>query len=334
MLRLVALIGQTFLPLAAATAQMPSETEQKKNWLQAQASQRTFERQQFERAGFPSIAELELEGRDVRRLLLRDPYGMLAVPGIELERISDGRVTLRFLYDGWSSDPTVVAQSAWDRLVSQEPAVYSVPVFQPRSTSIKPPQGPPPICHGWIARLQADYLRTASWAACGRSASGPRFDYIVAIIEIAVATKPQCAFADQDPFRSFSKCFAASQELDDPELEQLFAILRHEHASAPVSERLAEARKALSASQMSMGNQAWLDAQIAVARYKEAQDRRREQLLSLRQLASSANYASKADKAKMQQTIREWSDSLNAQQANYVRLLESLVWLTDSAKAD
>lgn len=66
MLRLVAMIGQAFLPLAAATAQVPSETEQKNNWLRAQASQRAFERELFDRAGFPSIAEQNLEGREVR----------------------------------------------------------------------------------------------------------------------------------------------------------------------------------------------------------------------------------------------------------------------------
>lgn len=258
---------------------------------------------------------------------------MLPVPGVELERLGDGRVMLRLQYDGWSSDPEAVDPSAWDRLVSKEPAVYSMLEFRDVSTPNNPPQMPA-VCHGWIARLQADYYRTASWTACGTGASGARFDYIVDFIRLALATKPDCAFDVENPFWSFNKCFAASQELDDPELERAFSILRREDALAPGADRLADARKALSVAQMTMGSQAWLDARTAVARFKEVQDLRRERLLSLRQLASSANDASAADKAKMQQTIEAWSDFLNSQQANYVDLLQRLVWATDSPKAD
>lgn len=333
MLRLVTMIGHVFLPLAAATAQVPSETEQKNNWLRAQESQRAFERELFDRAGFPSIAEQNLEGREVRRLLLRDPYGMLAVPGVELERLSNGRIKLRLQYVGWSSAPKAVDRSAWDKLVSNELAIYSETEFRAVSKLDEPPPMPA-VCHGWIARLQADYFRTASWTACGTGASGPHFDYIIDIIRLAMATKPECAFDDKDPFWSFNKCFAASQELDDPELERAFSILRKENALAPGADRLAEARRALRLAPMTIGSQAWLDARTAVAGFKEVQDLRRQRLQDLRQLASSANNASAADRAKVQQTIDAWSDFLTSQQANYIDLLQRLVWVTNTSKTD
>ncbi len=131
------------------------------NWLRAQESQRAFERELFDRAGFPSIAEQNLEGREVRRLLLRDPYGMLAVPGVELERLSNGRIKLRLQYVGWSSAPKAVDRSAWDKLVSN-----SQP-FIPRQSF--------ELFQNWMSRRQ-----------CRLSAMGGSLDYKLTISELQV----------------------------------------------------------------------------------------------------------------------------------------------------
>lgn len=322
MLRLIAFFAQIFLPMAAAAAQAPSETAQRERKIQATA-QHIFERESFSRAGFSSIAELSIEGREVRRMLLRDPYGTLPVPGVELERLDDRQVTLRLQYFDRSSDPVAIHSAAWDRLVDQESAIFAVSEYRPSLTPNKTPE-PRAMCHGWIARFQADYHLTASWAACDPKTSGAGFDYAVAIIKLAIATKPTCVFDRADPFWSFSKCFA-SQSLDDPKLERTFSVLRKNYDLAPGVERLAEARRAINA-RLTIGSQSWLNARAAVARYKEVQDLRSEQLLRLRQLASTAGDGSAADKAKMQQTIETWTYFLKSQQTNYIELLQRLVW--------
>jgi hypothetical protein len=333
MYRAVSIFGLIFLPISAVSAQMLSEDEQRERWTRAKAAQHEFESELFNRAGFPSIAELTLEGRKVRRLLLRDPYGFLHLPGVELERHDDKKVTLRLQYVGWSSDQVLVDPAVWDEIASQESAVFTVPEFRPVLTPSEPSE-PPPVCHGWSARFQADYQRTASWSGCGGGTTSPRLDYAVAIAELAVATNPDCAFNRANPFFSFKECFVASPKLDDPELERTYSVLRDEYNKAPGAVRLAEARRALNVPELTMGSQSWLDARAAIARVKAVQDSRREHLRRLQQLASTASDASAADTAKMQQTIQTWSRFLNAQQANYADLLQRLVWAYDGERTD
>lgn len=322
--RAVAIAGLLLVPMAEARAQLPADTEQPDRWQRAEAAQRAFEHRTFTDAGFPSIAQTIVEGRTVRRLLLHDPYGMLPVPGVELEQFGDGRVTLRLQYQEWSADPVFVDRAAWDALARQEQAVFAAPETGPARPGSEP-SAPPPSCHGWIARLEADYQRTASWAQCGGS-PGPAYDYAVAIARLAIESKPGCTFDQADPFWSFNTCFAPSPDLEDPALQSTFSALRREYEEAPGAARLSEARQALNAPGMAFGNQAWRDARAAVARYKAVHELQRERLRGLQQLAWGAQDASAADTARMRQTIQAWSQFLDSQVSNYADLLQRLVW--------
>jgi hypothetical protein len=320
----IALLLALLIAAPALQAQAPSEVERRARWERLQAGQRKFEHRLFSEAGFVPIAELRAEGRVVRRLLLADPYMILPVPGIELERLADGRVTLRLQYPGWSSEPVPVDATAWDALASIEGAVFERPVFRPTPPRASP-QSPPPLCHGWILRFEADYHRTASWAQCGGGKT-PAYDYAIRLVQLAIGTKPGCTFEPDNPFFSFNKCFMATQALDDPELEAKFGVLRKEYDEAPAADRLAEARRALKAPELALGSTAWLDARAAVRRFREVQKLREDRLQQLRQLASEAVDASDADKAKMQRTIEHWSDFVRSQEPNYSDLLQRLVW--------
>ena len=139
-----------------------------------------------------------------------------------------------------------------------------------------------------------------------------------------MSTRGSCAYERQNPFWSFQRCFGLTQALDDPALEARFAVLRSEYDEAPGADRLAEARHALSARNLSRGSQAWLDAQAAVDRVREVNAFREERLRRLRELVAGAPHASPGDRFKMRQAISSWSSFLRAQDANLRQLVESL----------
>lgn len=310
----------------ASTAYGETAAEQRAQSNPSPAVQRAFEHRLFTEAGFAPIAVVQADGRDVRRLLLEDPYMMLPMPGVELERLGDGRVTLRLQYRGWSSDPVQIDRASWDALASQERAVFRNPAFQPGRTKAESgAASPPPICHGWMARLEAGRERAASWAACG-GGQGPLYDYAVRMVELAVQSKARCSFEPKDPFWSFNKCVAPTASLSDPTLDAKFAALRKAYSDSPGAERLAEARRALNTPGITLGSKAWLDARAAVVKFKEVQDFRREQLRQLQELAYSAPNAPAEDKAKMDQAINSWTEFLRSQELNYSALLRRLVW--------
>lgn len=320
----------------APAAHAQTVAEQRARYERGQAEQRAFERRLISQAGFPPITEVQAEGRVVRRVLLNDPYGMLPMPGIELERLGDGRVTLRLQYRGWSSvalnpswtsDPVEVERGAWDELAAIEQPLFTRPAFQPidPATLPPPPSRPPPICHAWSARFEADWDRTASWSGCGGT-DHPGYRYAAQVAELAVHSKAGCTFEASNPFGSFLDCFSFAKPLDDPALRAEFAILRKEYDEAPGMERLAAARQALRAPGMTIGSQAWLDARAAVMGFREVHELRRQRLNSLVQLSYRAANASAADRAKLQYMVESWSQSVQSQEPNYSELLRGLAW--------
>lgn len=313
---------------SGALAQL--ETEQRGRWERFQAAQRIFEHRLFTEAGFAPISEVRAAGRHVRRLLLHDPYMILPVPGIEVERSAGKRLTLRLQYRGWTGEPVSINPAAWQTLASHEQAVFAKPQPPPARDQAMlaspPPTSPPAVCHGWIARFEADEERTASWSECG-SVRSAAYDYAAHLIELAINTRADCAFEPDNAFWSFNRCFAPKESLDDPKLEATFAVLRKEFGEAPGAERLAEARRALNTPGLTLGNQVWMDARAAIAKVQEVDQFRRYRLQKLEQLAYRASDASSADKAKMRQTIENWSDFVRSQERNYSELLRRLVWV-------
>jgi len=284
----------------------------------------------FTRAGFPPIEEVQANGRQIRRLLLTDPYMMSAVPGIEVERHRDGHVTLRLQYFAWSGDSVSIDQVAWDALAAIEQEAFAAPAYSPEPVSQRasPPPPAPAICHGWGLWLQASVERRAVWSQCG-GRGGPIVDYAMQMLTLAMATRPNCRFERENPFASFSRCFSPTMSLDNPELEAIFAVLRREYYEVAGADRLAEARMALRAPSLTRGGSAWQSARAAIDRYKATNDYRSERLQRLRELASTAVNPSQADRAKMQLTIQDWSHFMQAQGSNYRSLVEQLESLAD-----
>jgi hypothetical protein len=319
----------------APAAHAQTEVEQRARYERGQAEQRAFEHRLISQAGFPPIAEAQAAGRVVRRVVLSDPYGMIPMPGIELEQLPDGRVTLRLQYRGsssvalnpsWVSDPIAVEPSAWEELSALEQPLFTRPPFRPVDPASlpPPPSQPPPICHAWSARFEADRERTASWSGCGGT-DHPGYRYAARVAQLAVRGKAGCA-EEGDPLSSFSRCFALTMPLDDPALQTEFAILRKEYDEAPGSERLSAARVALRAPGLTLGSEAWLAARDAVGQFREVHELRRQRLNRLVLLSGSATNASAADRAKLQFTLASWSQFVQSQEANYAELLQGLAW--------
>lgn len=308
----------------------PSEAEQRTAWDRGQAAQRKFEHSLFTGAGFEPIAEVHADGHDVRRMIAQDPYMILPVPALELERLKNRQITLRVQYRGWSSNTLPVNGKAWDDLARQERAVFATAKFHPvqRNTTLSVP---PPLCHGWIVQLEADYKRTASWAACG-NLNNPVENYAIQMLKLAMATRPDCSFDDKNPFWSFNACFSPKPSLDDPNLEAKFSVLRKDFDSQPGADRLAEARLALNASAIALGNKGWLVARESVGRFAKVEQNRQNDLEQLQQLSNAALHASAPDRAKIGQTIKHWSEFLLSQESNYSNLVEQLVWPTGSSR--
>lgn len=309
--RFLAVIGVVLSPIAHADAQMPPAAEQ-----------HDIEQSLFGRAGFQAIAEVAREGREVRRLLLKGPYGRLVGPGVELERFDDGRVTLRLQYVGWSSNPVAVDPAAWDELEGQDPSVFGVSGIDPSLTGSRLSQAPAP-CHGWTASLETDDQGKADWAQCSGN-NTPAYRYAAVIAAIAVETKPDCFLDKADPFWSFDGCFGHAASFQDPETEGTVSGMRQAFDGAQGPDRLAEAQRALTTAELSSASKAWSDARAAITRFKETRDLLHERLLSLTRFAADADDASSADSAKLAHLIQTWSRVLKAQDASYADMLQRL----------
>lgn len=306
---------------ASAVAQ--DHSEQRARWERAQASDHQFRRRQFDQAGFPRIEDVQTPDRPVRRLLLRDPYGALPVPGVEVERRGDGQVLLRLQYQGWSSDRIAIDRGAWDELASIESAAFARPTFAPaQSVAQQPPSGP---CHGWSASLQADAERTSGWTECGGGDRGAAYDYAMRLVTLAMATRPACTFAPDNPFWSFNRCFAPPNGLADPELQVAYATLLREYEAVRSAEERLEAQRVVHSAPLTLGSPAWRDARAAIFRAGEVNRQHRELARRLDQLSLSAPDASPHDRNMLNQTLREWMSALDAEQRYYANLLEILV---------
>lgn len=286
--------------------------------------ERGYSRERFVAAGFTPIEEADWAGRDVRRLLPSDPYMILPVPGIEIERRANGRVTLRLQYRGWASEPVTIDRAAWQDLSHRERAAFAPPPPAPR------PTGSPAThssCHSWSVQLQATGGRHAAWSPCpgARAAEAVRA-YAVRMIELALATRPDCKRGD-DVFDAFEACFRPSRALDDPRLDAEFATLRAEYDAVDSARPLGLARSALAEPGLVLGSPGWKAAREAIAKVKETNDYRRARLDRLRALAFRARGASPADKAKINDALLGWSQFLDAQDRNYSELVTRLAWM-------
>ena len=82
--------------------------------------QAAFEQRLFDEAGFTPLADMIEAKRTVRRALFSDPYMMLPVPGVEVERLSDGTATVKVVGRNGESEAVKLPSSAWEHLTGLE----------------------------------------------------------------------------------------------------------------------------------------------------------------------------------------------------------------------
>lgn len=202
------------LAVAVQSIEQPAKgsPEQRAMFERGQRAQHAFEQRLFVEAGFQPLAKVAAAKRTVRRVLFQDPYLMLPVPGIELERHGDGRATLRVIGPGTSGPTMVLPGPAWGRLLALEPGVFFSRCYVPweprKLTDPTPP--PPPTCHGVLVRFDAaddGEQRSASWGACGGGKDDPKLAYAAEVARLAVTSRPACSVNGAEPLSSFIRCF-------------------------------------------------------------------------------------------------------------------------------
>ena len=202
---------------AACSRPEPPQAASTQAIQQYEASQRTNLLRHIDTADFRPLSEATAEGRELRRIVFWPPYGSLPLPGLEIERLSNGRVLLRLVSRYRTFEPAQLPESTWSDIVSREEEVFRSwplravvqqpgPLASPRPPG--PPPPPPPICHAWSAVYAATGspgervgFVTECWGPT------PHYEYANFLARIAVATRPDCPLDQAQPMYSFLGCF-------------------------------------------------------------------------------------------------------------------------------
>jgi hypothetical protein len=272
-------------------------------------------------SGFVPLEEMTFGGREVRRILPIDPYGGLPIPGIEIERHNEGRVTLRAQYRGYTGDVYDVSTTEWDQLAALEKAALGPPG---KNSFI----GRPGVAvHCWSGMVEASPAKAATWWGCNDGTLATQ-RYTEAVLELALSKKG-CPPNEKNVLWQFDDCFRDSEILRDSVLNARFAALREDWTKQRelVPDLLGKARQALQAAEAE-GTVHNLDAaQEAVLAYGQRQK-------ALRRIRDSGNrslpYGSVVDprtQTIISQTQRYWNEVLSNSKGTYVELLEQLAKL-------
>ena len=214
-MRYLAILVLVSAPASSQPYRFPPKgsAEQRADYERGQASQIQFEQKLFVDAGFQPLEAVAANKRTVKRALFEDPYMMLPVPGVEIEQMPDGSVTLKVIGRGGESSAAILPASAWTRLTNLEGSMLRPRPYvawdPAKAGAPSPPL--PPICHGWIVRFGAadkTGLGSGSWAQCG-GGDQPGWAYAVEIAKLAVSTRATCKFDKANPFWAFNTCFSA-----------------------------------------------------------------------------------------------------------------------------
>ena len=277
-------------------------------------------------AGFIPLGEMTFAGRDVRRVITIDPYGGLAIPGLELERHADGRRTLRAQYRGWTGPAWSVTEAEWDRLAQLEPAAFAPPgksSFEPR---------PNVVVHCWRGAIAASPARTASWWGCDEATRAAQ-EYADAVLALAIR-KRGCPEGEKDLKWRFSHCFLPdTATLDDPALQERLAALRAQWSAQweDGSDILMKARLALRAAKEERTPARIAAAREAVFAFGRQQEALRAVVQSSFDGLPESGEAGGRNGVVMAATRRQWFEDIEGQNRNYIGLLEDLARLLPAA---
>lgn len=182
---------------------------QRERFDRSQKVQRDFEQERLVAAGLTPLAGIQATRRQVRQVVYSDPYGILPMPSLQVERSRKGAVSLTFKDRGGSERVVDLPRESWSILAKTEGGIFKPRRFKPRpEPAFGMPRPPlPPICHGWAVFMGATGragARTTSASACG--GASPTLAYGETVARLALTTRPACA-ADKDAFWSFQRCF-------------------------------------------------------------------------------------------------------------------------------
>jgi hypothetical protein len=140
--------------------------------------------------------------------LFQDPRGWMPVPGVEVERHSNGRVTIRIVGRAEPGKQSRLPAAAWQRLRKFEADTFAPERYVPPTLTQR--SRPKSICHGWLVRLgsaQKGAIGSQSWSQCGGEPDR-RYAFAVEMARLAVSSTPDCKFDQLRPFYSYAGCFA------------------------------------------------------------------------------------------------------------------------------
>lgn len=322
-------IGQTLLPLllltpipAPTAAQQSDDAEARAAAIDADNA-RYAERRMAE-MGFIPMQEMRFAGREVRRVLPTDPYGIMPIPGVEIERHRDGRRTIRLVHAGWTDAAKPVSEAEWDAVAALEPAAFA-PFRDPGLV-----QRPNVVIHCWSGMIAASPDAHATWGCASREP--PAATYAAAIMELAMA-KHGCAPSDKPVWGRFPDCFMDKGVPDDPVVAEQLADAKlrwlAERAGGP--DRLMTARRALKEARREPTPERIAAARAAVLAFGASQGALRAIMVEgFRGMPSPSRIGSR-DAAILNQTRDLWLADIAAQTGNYVGMLEELVGTAGSA---
>lgn len=283
---------------------------------QASPESRLVERH-MSNAGLSSLQEMRFGGREVHQVLPIDAYGILPIPGVELERHRDGRLTLRLRYRGWADTPYDVSQEDWDRLAALEKTAFA-PVPPAREKG-----NPMIVVHCTSGMIASTRSQARGWWACNPG-DRPAMAYNDAVLDLAMKAMG-CKATEKEAIWRFSTCTAAKAKLDNPiEQAKLEEFRRRwDTQREPGSDILARARMALRAAQQTPTEALRADA------YHKIMDfgRQQQALRGIIQESGSGLPDPQDSDAKTQAIVsnqlRQWSADVEGQNRNYIDLLES-----------
>lgn len=196
----------TTLLLIATASQDVSELR----FRQAIADNATYHRERFIAAGLMPIEEAAKKERNVRRLLVS-----VWLPGrppvIEIERQSDGSVTLLLTWQNEPSERHPLEASVWRDLTALDSAVFATPEYD-LSRIGRSPEGSYG-CHGDTAAFEASIegrVQTAGASQCLpriESFDDAKLSAIALFSRVAIASRPGCTTDDTRPADALVKCF-------------------------------------------------------------------------------------------------------------------------------
>lgn len=277
--------------------------------------------------GFTPIDDMIFGDRDVRRVLPIDPYGILPIPGIELERHHDGRLTLRTQYRHWTGTTYIISPEEWRRLAPLEIAAFA----PDQNKRTKPAANA--LAHCWSGAVEASSPRASRFWHCSDESRAAQA-YAEAALTLAME-KNNCPASDKGLFWRYADCFKDRGTIADPGAQRWLAGLvdRWTKIRAPVADLLAAARGSLQEAAAAPTPERVSAARGAVMAF--GRQKRALTAVLTDSASSSRDDEARDDRSRaiISQTRKEWKDDIANTDHLYVELLEDLTKVLSDPRA-